>query len=230
MFVDSKDEAMLTENDLVFIETLIDRAPYIRANFDSALSIPSEERYEWAQDRVYDIKRKRYMKRGVPEHDTESVGDHTLESIGLATLHTPDHCLRDTVERMILIHDLPQAILDNLRCEDVFSEIEKQRAEQLAAQVIFEDVPRAYALWEEYEKGETHEARVAKDIQHAQMLLKISEYERDYPKTRKHFKPYWDTLESTWVSDAGKSLHALLQEQLPDIAANDDHDDRACVA
>ena len=109
---------MLSLDEWDFIDGLSGARLPLRQNFETALEIEPQERYEWAQDQVYDIKRVRFFKRGIPEHDTETVGEHTLEAVGLATLHTPDYCLRDTVERMIFIHDLPQSIIDNLKCDE----------------------------------------------------------------------------------------------------------------
>lgn len=215
---------MLTASEWAVIDQIDQLTPYIKQNFVDALEVPREERYEWAMDRVYEIKRKRYTKRGVPEHDTETVGEHLLEAVGLATIHTPEHCLRDTVEQMIVNHDLLQAILDNLKCEEALTTEQKQQAAQLAAKVVFENEPKAYALWQEYAQGQSAEARVAKDIQHAQMLIKISEYERSYPMTRSNFKSYWETLDTAWVSDIGRSLQETLFGQMT-RAANDDHAD-----
>lgn len=198
---------MLSTEELGIIKTLSISCPYLWENFQAALAIPASDRYEWAQDRVYDIYRLRYAKRGVPLHDTETVGEHTLEAIGLATLHTPDHCNSDTVEEMLLVHDLPQAILDNLRCEDIFTQQQKQQVTKLAAKVIFEKFDHAYALWNEYEEQKTLESHVAKDIQNAQMMLKILEYKQKYPEIISKFKSFFDNLENSWLTKTGHEIY-----------------------
>lgn len=198
---------MLKTKDRAFITRLGKRFRYIRINFEEALRLSPEERYLWAQDKIYDIRRKRYQKRGIPVHDIETVGDHTLDSIGMATLHTPDTCNRDTVERMILVHDMPQAIIDNAKCDPALNETDKARLADLAAQVIFEARPQAYTLWAEYQATASLEARVAKDIQTAQMMLKIAEYQELYPDISDNFLPYWRTLPDQWLSDTGRTIH-----------------------
>ncbi len=206
-----------------FIDKLDGALGYLRKGFETAFDVPVSDRYEWAQDRLYDVKRKRFTNRGIPCRDTETVGDHVLDSIGMATLHTPFTCNRDTVERMILVHDLPQAIIDNLKCEKGISESDYARIEMLAAKVIFEERPAAFALWNEYEEGKSAEALVARDIQHAQMLLKIREYQNLYPETIIHFKHYWDAFDQAWVSDAAKTLRGLFHD-IHEAFANDDSD------
>ncbi len=211
---------MLSVEDWCFIDLL--GLPYLRGNFEVALAIDAYDRYVWAQDRLYDIKRERFTKRGVPLCDTESVGDHTLESIGLATLHTPYTCNRDTVERMILVHDMPQAIIDNIKCAEQISITDKKKVERLAANVVFEAWPAAQALWEEYDAGKSHEARVAKDIQYIQMLLKVQEYQDAYPDAAPSLFHYWQDLSAAWVSDLGVKLQALLFSDFSRMSANDD--------
>ena len=198
---------MLPHNDWTFIHVLNERYPYLQDNFEQAMRIEPEERHDWALDRVYDILRKRYTKRGVPAHDTETVGEHILESIGLATLHTPDHCNRDTVEQMILVHDMPQAITDNIRCEKDISDTDKYRIRHLAAKVIFEAKPVAYDLWIEYEKQESLESHIAHDMQNVQMMLKVLEYQSAYPKITPHFQYFWDNLEHRWKTETGREIY-----------------------
>ncbi len=221
---------MLSAEHWRFIDQL--GVPYLRGNFEAALRIDAYERYEWAQDRLYDIKRERFIKRGVPAGSAESVGDHTLEAIGLATLHTPYTCSRDTVERMILVHDMPQAIIDNIKCSDTVSAADKKKVEKLAARIVFEAWPAAQALWDEYEAGKSQEARVAKDIQHAQMLLKVKEYQDAYPEAAALLRHYWADLSSAWVSDIGRKLQGLVFADYSCLSANDDdaHGDASCVA
>jgi 5'-deoxynucleotidase YfbR-like HD superfamily hydrolase len=230
-------ERIDTENGLshaqwAFIDRLDRGAGTLRSGFEDAFNVPLADRYDWAQDRLYDIKRRRFTKRGVPCHDTETVGDHVLDSIGMATVHTPFTCHRDMVERMILVHDMPQAIIDNLKCVDSVSKKDMKRAVKMAAEIVFEDRPAAMALWQEYEDGVTPEARVAKDIQHAQMLIKVQEYQDKYPHTRITFKEYWDAFDTMWVSDAAKTLQALFVNST-EICANDvldKHNNTSCVA
>lgn len=197
----------LSQDEWALIERLDTVCPYLMTNFKLALSVPSDERYDWAHDRVYDIFRMRYTKRGIPLHDTETVGEHTLEAIGLATLHTPEHCNGDIVEQMILVHDLPQAILDNLRCEEDIKDEDKRALNALAAKIIFESDEHAYALWLEYEQQETLESHIAKDIQNAQMMMKILEYKATYPQIIDGFKHFLDNLEHNWLTDAGREIY-----------------------
>lgn len=199
---------MLSHDDLKAIKDISISCPYLLENFKTALAMPAQDRYDWAQDRVYDIFRMRYTKRGIPLHDTETVGEHTLEAIGLATLHTPEHCNGDIVEQMILVHDLPQAIIDNLRCEDHITEVQKKHIAHLAAKVIFSKFDDAYALWLEYEEQKTLESHIAKDIQHAQMMLKIMEYKAVYPHIVDGFAPFLNNLQNMWLTEAGREIYS----------------------
>lgn len=202
---------MLEQADLDFIEKLGERFPYVRSNFQLALSIAREERFDWAHDRLYDILRKRYLKYGVPEHDIETVGDHTLESIGIATLYTPEHCSLDTVERMILVHDLPQAVIDNFKCEPTATPEEKKQVERIAARVVFDCDSESFALWQEYEAKQTLEAKIAKDMQQIQMVHKILEYQDAYPALIPNFAKFWDNIWDSWLTDTGREVYRSIE-------------------
>lgn len=211
---------MLSRDEWAYIEDLDKTCPYLLDNFRKALDVPTVERYDWALDRIYDVLRMRYAKRGIPLHETETVGEHTLEAIGLATLHTPDHCNSDIVEQMILVHDLPQAILDNFRCEDVITDEQKKTLSHLAAKVIFVDSPDAYALWLEYEAQESLESNVARDIQNVQMLMKIMEYKASYPHITEGFKSFLDALEHNWLTDMGRDIYRNMFKNHADMFAS----------
>lgn len=198
---------MLVQADLDFIEKLGERFPYVKQNFELALGIAAAERFDWAHDRLYDILRKRYLKYGVPEHDIETVGDHTLESIGIATLYTPEHCGLDTVERMILVHDLPQAVIDNFKCEATATPEEKKRVERMAACVVFEYDLESFVLWQEYEAKQTFEAKIAKDMQQIQMVHKILEYQDTYPSLVPNFAKFWENIWDSWLTDTGREVY-----------------------
>lgn len=136
-----------------------------------------------AVGRLKHLKRKGWVLRDVPE--PECVGSHMYRMAIMCMLTDKEEpvdlpkCIK-----LALIHDLAEAIVGDITpvC-GVSSEDKYQREE--AAMATFKTLlgdpfgQELYDLWIEFEKGETEESKLVKDLDRADLLLQAYEYEKD---------------------------------------------------
>jgi putative hydrolases of HD superfamily len=158
--------------------------------------------------RLKRLRRTGWLDRGVA--DPESGADHSWGVAFLAWLLARDRPELDR-ERVLLIglvHDLPEAVagdptpFDHVRdptgviASHHFTtapgytksaQLAKQQAEQAALDDMLRDLPTALAgdirtAWQEYEQGETPEARCVRQIDKLETLLQAEDYHDRQPE------------------------------------------------
>lgn len=129
------------------------------------------------------LYRQGWLQRGIAASRCESVAEHTcgvaVLALLLAETYAPglDPC---KVLRMALLHDFGEIYAGDLTPAHQVSSAEKYRREQQAVKRVLAKLPRgaAYiALWEEYEAGQTPEARFVRQLDRLEMVLQASIYE-----------------------------------------------------
>uniref|UniRef100_A0A7S0W8B4 5'-deoxynucleotidase n=1 Tax=Hemiselmis tepida TaxID=464990 RepID=A0A7S0W8B4_9CRYP len=136
----------------------------------------------------------------------ESVADHSWRMGVLSMLLPPDvdrhHCIK-----MAIVHDLAEAIVGDISPHCGISDEEKERRERDAMGAIRQaagDSPvgrEIQGLWEEYEAGQSPEARAVKDLDKFEMIVQAEEYERETGVD----------LEQFFSSTRGKIKHPVMQ-------------------
>lgn len=132
--------------------------------------------------RLKGVRRAGWALRGVEPAARESVADHSLGVAALVMLLADGHGPRlDSARalRMALIHDLGEARVGDLTPSDGVSADEKHRQEAAAFRDIVEGLPDRDAmveLFEEYEAGETAEARFVRQVDKLEMALQAAHY------------------------------------------------------
>jgi putative hydrolase of HD superfamily len=126
------------------------------------------------------VPRSGYLLRGVP--DPESVTEHSFHVVFLVWALGPRIPGLDLMRAVgiALVHDLAELRVGDLprTAAPYFPEGAKKAAESLAMDDILAPLPaEARALYEEYERGESAEARLVKSCDKLQMMLKVSVYE-----------------------------------------------------
>lgn len=131
------------------------------------------------------LYRQGWLQHGVPPERCESVAAHTfgvaLLALWIVPAHYPRLDLLKTVQ-MALIHDLGEAFVGDLTPRDGLAPDEKHRREAVAVARLLEGLPNAaelLALWQEYEAGETPEARLVRQLDRLEMGLQASVYARE---------------------------------------------------
>jgi 5'-deoxynucleotidase YfbR-like HD superfamily hydrolase len=147
------------------------------------------------------IKRTGWLNKGIS--DCESVADHSYRLSVLVMLFSEKLSLNTSkLLKMALIHDLVEAETgDILSHEKNGFEEEKEIALEL-----FSGVPEFYSLWEEFEKGETEEAIVLKQLDKLEMIIQSLEYKKEGHEGMEEF-----------LENKKKITHPLLKEFLGEI-------------
>ena len=115
--------------------------------------------------------------------DPESVADHSYRTALMAMAYSDARGL-DTAKvlKMALIHDLPEAIVgDSIPGERTARQ--KVILESAAMKEILEEMPslqrREYGkIWQEFNRGESEEALLVKQVDKLEMAVQASEYRR----------------------------------------------------
>ncbi len=169
-------------------------------------------------NRLKRLPRIGWSLRGVAR--PESIADHMYGMAFVAMLLAdldPAGANRERVLRIALVHDLAESLVTDLPATlarflppDV-----KHNAERAALAEIFAalPVPGDYlALWEEYDAGQTVEARLVRDADKLEVLLQAFVYERS---GYRNLDEFWDNYsESTFTSPVAVQLYtALLQRR-----------------
>jgi len=148
------------------------------------LKSPYLERALKVINSLYEIPRTGWVDRGV--RNPETVGQHTDELIALADEYFIIHGLK----AMLKIHDWAESnkkigdARTDKHCDPSrrWDKVKKYQAELKTMQrICLELGPRGawiLKLWLEFEEGKTYRARIAKQLDKFQMLIKALEYQK----------------------------------------------------
>ncbi len=130
------------------------------------------------------LYRQGWLKRGAPHLRCESIAEH---SFGVATLalwlaqgYFPELDLCKVV-RMALLHDFGEVYAGDLIPADAVSAEEKHRLEAQSVEQVFAKLPGGELYldtWEEFEQGDSPEARFVRQIDRLEMGLQAAVYAR----------------------------------------------------
>lgn len=143
------------------------------------------------------VDRSGWVKRKVPF--PESVADHSFGTSMLSIL-LADRAGVDSgkVVKMSIIHDLPESEskVGDITPSDGISHEEKHRLEEEAMIKICSSIDNGdelLSLWQEYEAGETKEAKFVKRIDKLEMMIQAREYEKKNPTV--DLSEFWNGME-----------------------------------
>jgi putative hydrolase of HD superfamily len=125
--------------------------------------------------------RQGWLRRGVSRDRCETVAEHTAGVAWLTLLLAPESegLDADRALRMALIHDLGETHAGDITPADGVSATDKFARERKALQEVVADLPGAgvwLALWEEYESGQSPEARFVREVDRLEMGLQAVLY------------------------------------------------------
>ena len=129
------------------------------------------------------LYRQGWLRRGVPPERCELVAEHVFGMAMLAwwvvDARYPE-LDRDRVIRMVLAHELGEVYVGDLTPSDGVAPEEKHRLEREAFLRVVARLPRGadyLALWEEFEQGQTPEARLVRQLDRLEMAFQATVYE-----------------------------------------------------
>ncbi|RIA88744.1 HD domain-containing protein [Glomus cerebriforme] len=144
----------------------------------------------------------------------ESISDHMYRMSILALLLNDDNLDKNKCIKMAVVHDLAEGIVGDIVPNEGVTKEEKNRRETEAMQYICKELlenslqsQEIFSLWQEYENGETMEAKFVKDLDKFEMILQAFEYEKSDKKDLTEF------FEST----KGKFNHPLIKSWVEEL-------------
>jgi len=159
------------------------KAPLPLTHLENKNTLPLIKLYfEFAH--LKQLYRQGWLKRGVPPARCESVAEHTL-GVAVLAMVLADSYFPELdqlkVMRMALLHDFGEIYAGDIMPSDPISRAEKKALEVEAVRQVLGKLPqgeRYIALWEEYERQESAEARWVKQMDRLEMVLQASVYEQ----------------------------------------------------
>lgn len=131
--------------------------------------------------RLKRIKRTGWVREGVK--NPESVAGHTYRMAVLALVLCPELGLStNKILKMVLIHDLPEALVGDWVVERGNSKMntaQKELEGDKAANTIFSNLPCAQEfldLWEELKERKSPEAKFLRELDKLEMAMTASDY------------------------------------------------------
>ncbi|KPL08173.1 hypothetical protein AMJ86_01710 [bacterium SM23_57] len=134
--------------------------------------------------RLKQLYRRGWLRSGIPQDRCESVADHILGVTMLAMIYADIyHPDLDQVKllRMALIHDIGEIFAGDITPDDPISKGEKYILEKASITRIFSplQLEREYLkIWEEYERGDSPEALLIRQIDKLEMVIQAIIYEK----------------------------------------------------
>ena len=161
------------------------------------------------------LPRTGWLQRGV--HNAESIAEHTFGVATLALLigDTIDSLDRGKLLAIAMLHDLAEVLMSDLpaSAKRFIGAAHKHDAERSALEEMLAKLPNRaeyLALWDEYARGCSREARLVKGIDRIEMLAQALAYERAGSRALGEF---WEDIEDGW-SDEFPILRVLAAEIL----------------
>ncbi len=128
------------------------------------------------------LYRQGWLRRGVSEAECETVAEHSFAVailvIWLVQADYPELDLCRAIQ-MALIHDLGEIYAGDIVPADKIAAAEKRRLETVSIQRLFAGLPGGLVyqeLWEDFEKGESPEARLVRQLDRLEMGLQAGIY------------------------------------------------------
>ena len=118
--------------------------------------------------------RRGWLRAGVPQ--PESVAAHAWGVAWLALVLCPEELDQGRALALAIIHDLAEVKTGDITPHDGIDRAEKRRLERAAAASLFADHPRLWALWEDYARQGSPEARFVHDLDKLDMALQARRY------------------------------------------------------
>ena len=163
---------------------------------------------------------KRTQRAGwvdVGVYQPESVADHTFRTAFLCMLYADMEAL-DPLKllRMALIHDLPEAVIGDLMPSQKTAET-KENEETVIHDILalLPEIQREnyLAVWNEYQKGKTKEAKAVRQLDKIEMALQAKEYEK-LGSSSKYLKRFIKSAkEGTEWPELKRLLSCVLEEK-----------------
>ena len=130
------------------------------------------------------LYRQGWLQHGIPAVRAESVAEHTLGVAVLTMLLASEfpEVDADRAVRIALVHDFGEVYAGDFTPRDHVTAEEKYESERRSVERLFDGLPEAdelFGLWEEYERGESMEAKLVRQADRLEMAFQAAVYARE---------------------------------------------------
>ena len=127
-------------------------------------------------DKLKSIIRQNYLVDGSRKEDDADHSWHLALMCALLSEHSNEKIDIIKTMTMLLIHDIVEIDAGDTYAYDISGNVNKKERELVAAERIFNLLPKDQAedmraLWDEFEEGDTSEAKFANTLDHLQPML-----------------------------------------------------------
>jgi putative hydrolases of HD superfamily len=153
------------------------------AAFDGKNTSPLVQAY-LELNHLKQLYRQGWLRRGLPPEQCESVAEHIYGMVMLAWWIIDNSALdldRDRLLRMVLVHELGEIYTGDIIPSDRVALEEKHARERDGLLRVTGKLRRGaeyLSLWEEFEAGETPEARFVRQVDRLEMAFQAAVYEQ----------------------------------------------------
>ena len=145
-------------------------------------SLPIIEAY-FEFNHLKQLYRQGWLQHGIEAKYCESVAEHSfcVALLGLFLAEKYPELDVNKVVRMALIHDLGEIYAGDFTPKDKINKNQKFQLERQSILQVFNKLPNGWKwvnLWEEYEEGNSAEAKFVRQLDRLEMLLQASVYEQ----------------------------------------------------
>eukprot|EP01127_Copromyxa_protea_P004262 TRINITY_DN14142_c0_g1_i1.p1 TRINITY_DN14142_c0_g1~~TRINITY_DN14142_c0_g1_i1.p1 ORF type:complete len:199 (-),score=54.05 TRINITY_DN14142_c0_g1_i1:8-604(-) len=166
--------------------------------------------------RLKTTKRTGWVMKGV--NQPESISDHMYMASLMAWCITDPTVNKDRCIKMAFVHDLAESIVGDIVPHDTRvtpeqkHEMEKAAMLELGQTLGIEEVGKEfYDLWMEYEKQETPESHVVKQLDKFEMIFQANEYEK--AEEDKNLQGFFDSTEGVFKHGEISQWDVLLRKE-----------------
>ena len=163
------------------------------------------------------LKRKGWIQRNI-SNNIESVADHSFR-LSVLSMIFADLLEVDALKviKMSLIHDFPESIVGDITPSEMDDEkkfnLELEAMKKITNNLGFKK--EYFNLWSEFEKGDSEEAKLVKQLDKIEMIFQALEYELagNDPKKLAEFWDYTEKILShTNLIDVFQYLNSLRKQ------------------
>jgi putative hydrolase of HD superfamily len=171
--------------------------------------------------RLKSLKRAGWAQRGVRE--PESVAEHSWRVALMTLLAAPQNDANVDAGRAVaiaLVHDLAETVVGDITPNDGVDDMRKEAMEREAMATLTEALGArgrdVRALWEEYEAGETEEAKLVKDMDKLEMIMQAQEYENDGNTGRgEDLEEFFESTRGRYRTRVGEAWSEEIERRRP---------------
>ncbi|MCX8169434.1 MAG: HD family hydrolase [Candidatus Methanomethylicia archaeon] len=171
-----------------------------------------------ALERLGRIKRTGWIIAKIPNDISESIAEHTLKTVFIAMMINRELNIgnEDKLIKMALIHDLPEALTS-----DIPKPIKEKLGEEVVSKVMLEsfknliDYDELIALYIEYIRGESVEARIVDLADSIATYIQALNYRNQYCLKTPHLKSIIEHVENRTTKktkELGLELDSIMKK------------------